>query len=330
MDRGLKPNAGALGAVRKLMRRSGMGVRASRLLAGTTVVDCGVESAGGYQAGLLFAEACMGGLGRASLIPWQEGGLFLPGVQVVTDQPWAACMAAQYAGWAIKAEKFFAMGSGPARALAGSEKLFSQLPALAPEQVAVLSLEGRRLPPEAVAWQVAGRCGVDPQNLTLLVAPTACAVGSVQVSARVVETALHKLHELGFDVTAVRTGWGTAPLAPVAADDLTAMGRTNDCILYGGRVVLSVDAPDTELARLAEQLPSATSRDYGRPFLEVFRRYDCDFYQIDPHLFSPAEVWLTSVSSGRTFHGGRVNPSILQQSLFGGEMLEGSHPDQPR
>lgn len=319
MGSGLRLNAGALAAARQLTAAPDeLGVAVAAGPGGATLVNCGIEVPGGYQAGLHFAAACMGGLGQVTLAPWQAGDLYLPGLQVVTDHPWAACMAAQYAGWAIKEGKFFAMGSGPARALARTEKLFAHLPPLEPETVAVLALEGRQPPPPVVVEQVAGRCGVDPAGLTLLVAPTACVVGSVQVAARVVETALHKLHELDFDVTRVRHAWGTAPLAPVAADDLAAMGRTNDCILYGGRVVLTVDAGDEDLARLAGALPSVTSRDYGRPFLETFRAYDFDFYRVDPLLFSPAEVWLTSVVSGRTFHGGRLNPAVLQQSLFGG------------
>ena len=42
-----------------------------------------------------------------------------PLVQVVTDHPVRACLASQYAGWAIKEGKYFAMGSGPMRAAAG-------------------------------------------------------------------------------------------------------------------------------------------------------------------------------------------------------------------
>jgi len=114
----------------------------------------------------------------------------------------------------------------------------------------------------------------------------------------------------------VVSGMGTAPLPPVAKNDLRAIGRTNDCILYGGQARYTVDADDAELAALVPRIPATASKDYGTPFSEIFQRYDGDFYQIDPLLFSPAEVWLTSVQSGKTYHAGRVNPDVLRTSLF--------------
>ncbi|HUK32924.1 MAG TPA: methenyltetrahydromethanopterin cyclohydrolase, partial [Vicinamibacterales bacterium] len=66
----------------------------------------------------------------------------------------------------------------------------------------------------------------------------------------------------------------------------------------------------------AERLPASASKDYGTPFFDIFKRYDSDFYKIDPMLFSPAEVWLASATSGKTFHAGRLNPDVLRVSLF--------------
>jgi methenyltetrahydromethanopterin cyclohydrolase len=132
----------------------------------------------------------------------------------------------------------------------------------------------------------------------------------------VVETALHKLLELGFDVGKIVTGFGSAPLAPVAKNDMRAIGRTNDCILYGGSVHLTLDAEDDELAELAPRVPSSSSRDYGTPFYDLFQRYGGDFYKVDPHLFSPARVSLTNLRSGRSFEAGRLNAEVLRQSLL--------------
>jgi methenyltetrahydromethanopterin cyclohydrolase len=102
----------------------------------------------------------------------------------------------------------------------------------------------------------------------------------------------------------------------VAKDDLHAIGRTNDCVLYGGVARFTIQADDAELEQLATRLPASSSSDYGTPFYEIFQRYDRDFYRIDKMLFSPAEVWLTSATSGRTFHGGKLNPEVLATSLF--------------
>ena len=226
-------------------------------------------------------------------------------------------MASQYAGWAISVGKFFAMGSGPLRAHARVEReLFEKLGYEEQADEGVLVLETRSLPTdEVVAW-VAEKARLQPLQLTFVVAPTASIAGGVQISARIVETGLHKMETLGFDVTRVVSAMGTAPLPPVAKNDLRAIGRTNDCILYGGQARYTIKAADAELEKLAEQVPASASRDYGTPFYEIFQRYGGDFYKIDPLLFSPAEVWLTSTESGRTFHAGRLNPEVLEASLY--------------
>jgi methenyltetrahydromethanopterin cyclohydrolase len=226
-------------------------------------------------------------------------------------------MASQYAGWAITPEGFFAMGSGPLRARARVEKeLYAKLDYAEDSTRGVLVLEGRTLPTDAVAEWVAGKAGVQPDGLTFAVAPTASVAGGVQIVARVIETGLHKMETLGFDVTRVDAAMGTAPLPPTARSDMRAIGRTNDCVLYGGQARYVVRASDDELAALALRIPASTSPDYGTPFYDIFKRYDNDFYKIDPLLFSPAEVWLTSATSGKTFHAGHVNPEVLRASLF--------------
>lgn len=286
---------------------------------GTRVVDAGIGVRGGFGAGLLLAEICLGGLGRVEYVPLTIGGEAWPGVQVWTDHPAVACMASQYAGWAVNPEGYFAMGSGPLRARARVEReLFVKLAYGEDASRGVLVLEGRTPPgPEVAAW-IARKAGLDMDRLTLVVAPTASLAGGVQIVARSIETGLHKMDTLGFDVTRVVSAIGTAPVPPVAKNDLRAIGRTNDCVLYGGQARYTVDAGDEELARLAERLPSSTSPDYGTPFADVFKRYDHDFYKIDPMLFSPAEVWLTSAATGRTFHAGRLNPEVLRASLYEG------------
>jgi methenyltetrahydromethanopterin cyclohydrolase len=292
-------------------------VAVSTLACGARVIDAGIEVAGGYGAGVALAELCMGGLGHVSLAPVVIDGESWAGVQVWTDHPAQACMASQYAGWAIAPEGFFAMGSGPLRSRARVEtELFEKLGYAEDAARGVLVLEGRTLPTDDVAAWVARKSGVEPGGLTFAVAPTASLAGGLQIVARVLETGLHKMDVLGFDVTRVVSGVGTAPLAPTARSDMRAIGRTNDCILYGGQARYVVHAEDEELARLAERLPASASADYGTPFYDIFKRYDNDFYKIDPLLFSPAEVWLTSATSGRTLHGGRLDPGVLRASLF--------------
>jgi methenyltetrahydromethanopterin cyclohydrolase len=287
------------------------------LASGARVIDAGVEADGGYDAGLALAEICMGGLGHVAYTPLQIGADAWPGVTVWTDHPAVACMASQYAGWAISVEKFFAMGSGPLRAHARVEReLYEKLGYEEEAAHGVLVLEGRKLPDEAVAAWVAQKARLQPSQLTFVVAPTASLAGGVQIAARILETGLHKMETLGFDVRRVVSGMGTAPIPPVAKNDLRAIGRTNDCILYGGQARYTVRAGDAELAELVAKLPASSSSDYGKPFYEIFQRYEGDFYKIDPLLFSPGEVWLTSTETGRTLHAGHLNPDVLAASCY--------------
>jgi len=284
---------------------------------GARVIDCGVHVAGGYDAGLALSEICMGGLGNIALGPVAIGSESWPGLTVWTDHPMVSCMASQYAGWAISPEGYFAMGSGPLRAHVRVEKeLFGKLGYEETAEHGVLVLEGRQLPTEAVAEWVATKAKLSPSQLTFLIAPTASLAGGVQIAARVVETAMHKIEQLHFDLSKIVSAVGFAPLPPVAKNDIRAIGRTNDCILYGGSVHFTVRASDEELAELAPRVPASASRDYGTPFYDIFQRYNKDFYAIDPLLFSPAEVRLTSTESGRTFHAGQLNQDVLRASCY--------------
>lgn len=284
-------------------------------IGGARVLDCGVKAAGCLQAGLALARICLADLATVSLVPGEVGGVACPLVQVVSDQPVLACMASQYAGWQIQVGKFFAMGSGPMRALHAKEELFKQIPGREKAPVAVGVLETRKLPPEEVVTHLCQQLGLDPAFLVLVCAPAASMAGTLQVVARSVETALHKLHELHFDLVQVVSAQGWAPLPPVAADEIGAIGRTNDAILYGGRVVLWVYAEDHVLELIGPQVPSCSSPDYGAPFAEIFERAGRDFYKIDKSLFSPAELVLYNLKSGRSHHFGKLAPDVLRRSF---------------
>jgi methenyltetrahydromethanopterin cyclohydrolase len=296
-----------------------LGIAVSVLNCGTRIIDCGVKATGSIEAGQRLAEICMAGHGRVQIYPerggiWEAGRFFDPSplypglgtkfVVVAADRPVAACMASQYAGWQITSEKFFAMGSGPMRAAACREELFTAIGHCEKPGVCVGVLETGKLPPDPVCIDIANKCGIKPSALTLLAARTSSPAGMVQIVARSVETAMHKLHELGFDLAAVTRGFGFAPLPPVSTDDLTALGWTNDAILYGASVILSVTASREAIEAVGPRVPSSASSDYGRPFAEIFARFGNDFYKIDPMLFSPAEVYFINVglmhSSPRT------------------------------
>jgi methenyltetrahydromethanopterin cyclohydrolase len=287
-------------------------------IGGARVIDCGVKAEGGLEAGLGLARVCLAGLGNVSFLPGESAGA--PGleVQVVSDHPVLACMASQYAGWQVQVGKFFAMGSGPMRAAYGREELFEHISGRESPPVAVGVLETRKLPDAEVITHLAEKLQLPPEKITLLTAPTTSMAGTVQVVARSLETALHKLHSLGFDLAQVVSGTGVAPLPPVAADSLGGIGRTNDAILYGGRVVLWVRADDAALAEIGARVPSGASEDHGEPFAEIYARYGQDFYKIDSMLFSPAMIVFHNLKTGRTHSFGSLDPDVLRKSFFGG------------
>jgi methenyltetrahydromethanopterin cyclohydrolase len=282
---------------------------------GGRLVDCGIHVRGGLLAGVALARVCMAGLAEVNLVPGEVAGHSCPFVQVATDHPVAACLASQYAGWALSEGKFFAMGSGPMRAARGREKVFEKIGYHEETDLVVGVLEGRKMPTPGVIATIAAECRVAPSCVTLLAAPTASLAGGVQIVARSVETALHKLSELEFDLARVQSAFGFAPLPPVAADDLAAIGRTNDSILYGARVTLFVTGDDDTLAAVGPKVPSSSSHDHGEPFAAIFARYHNDFYAVDPHLFSPAEVVFQNVDTGRVHAFGRTAHDVLVRSF---------------
>jgi methenyltetrahydromethanopterin cyclohydrolase len=284
---------------------------------GVRIVDAGAQVAGSVEAGLRIAEVCMGGLGRVRLAPAARDG-WPSWLEVSSSQPVLACLAAQYAGWSLAAskeetgsKKFFALGSGPARALAAKEDLFKELGIRDQAAAGVLVLEVDRPPPAVVVDKVLRDCGLAPERLSIVLTPTQSLAGTTQVVARVLEVALHRAHELGFALHDIVEGSASAPLPAPGADGIDAMGRTNDAILYGGRVHLTVAGEADKARALAQAMPSLNSRDYGRSFAELFTAAGHDFYKLDGALFAPAEVWVSHLGSGQTWHAGRLNMELL-------------------
>jgi methenyltetrahydromethanopterin cyclohydrolase len=291
-----------------------------RLQNGCVVVDAGIRAAGCLEAGRRIAEICLGGIGSVSL----SGSGPIEGwplsVQVHTTDPVLACLGSQYAGWSLSHKEegkktFNALGSGPGRVLARKEPLLKELDYHDQADATCLVLEVDRFPPPPLCEKIAQDCGIDVANLTLILTPTSSLAGTVQIVARVLEVAMHKAHELKFDLHSIADGFGSAPLPPPAPDFLTAMGRTNDAILFAGRVQLFVNCEDSAAQKLATDLPSSASRDYGRPFAEVFKAYDYDFFKIDPMLFSPARVMVSVLGSGKSYAGGALDKALLAASF---------------
>lgn len=290
-----------------------------RSASGTTIIDAGIDHPGSLEVGRLVAEICMGGLGSVQLTHMSVAPNWPLSVYVHSTHPVLACLASQYAGWSLShgegKEAFFALGSGPGRAAALKEPLFEELAYRDRVGVAYFVLEVDKKPPQELLEKMADTCQVEAKDLTVILTPTSSLAGNVQVVARVLETALHKAHELKFPLTQIVDGSASAPISPPHPDFIKAMGRTNDAILFAGRVQLFVAGSDDAAEQLATQLPSSASGDYGKPFAKIFKDCGYDFYKVDPMLFSPAKVSVTAVESGRTFHAGAIDLPLLDESF---------------
>lgn len=308
-------NDAAAAIVARSLQNAAKDSLTSHEISGAKVVDFGVKSRGGLQAGIDLAEICIAGRGLVSIVAHSIENKTWPHVSVRTDSPLEACLLSQYAGWQVAVGKYFAMGSGPMRAVARVEAIFEEFARSEVSSACVGVLETGKLPDEAVVQWLCEKLKIMPDRLTLCVARTASMAGTIQVVARSVETAMHKLHELKFDVSRVQSGYGTAPLPPIAADDLVGIGLTNDAILYGGNVTLWVTGDDDSIAETGPKVPSDSSPAHGRPFLELFKEAGHDFYKIDPMLFSPAEVTFCNLSTGRVHRFGKAAPGILSKSF---------------
>ena len=302
--------------VQKLLQQAdALQLGVSKHEAGCTIVDAGIQHAGSAEAGRIIAEICMGGLGQVTLqadnrfADWQDA------IFVSSIEPVLACLASQYAGWALSHEKFFSLGSGPARALAQREDLFKELAYVDTAASTCIVLETDKIPPVQVIEKIVRDTKVAPEQLTIVLTPTTSIAGVVQIVGRVLEVALHKAHTLHFPLENIVSGTGLAILPPVSKDFMTAMGRTNDAILFGGYVSLQVKGSDEAAAELAKNLPSSASKDYGKTFAEVFKFYNMDFYKIDPFLFSPAKVTVTNLDTGNVFEAGQLNAELINLSF---------------
>jgi len=294
------------------------GVKVEKTHSGATIVDAGIEAKGGFQTGKVITEICMGGCGKAEITSRKYGELELPSIFVHTDHPAIATLGSQYAGWQIKEGEYFAIGSGPARALALKPKeIYEKIGYTDDFDKAVVVLETDKHPPEKLIERLMKDCRVSAEKLAIILAPTASVAGATQVSGRTVETGIHKLSKLGLDPNTILHAWGCAPIPPIHPKFTQSMARTNDAILYGGTAYYAIEYDDEEkeLVKIVEKAPSKASQDYGKPFIEIFKEANYDFYKIDPNLFAPAVLIINDVKTGKVFKAGERNDEILARSL---------------
>jgi methenyltetrahydromethanopterin cyclohydrolase len=319
MDKVISVNLSAWKLAQKLLDNPELyRVEVCKSTNGATIIDAGVKAQGGFEAGKILTELCLGAAGKVDIGFKSYGDIDFPSCTVTTDFPAIACLGSQFAGWRIKEENGnIAIGSGPARAIALKPKeVYDEIGYTDPCDKAVIVLESNQLPTDGLIEKVIKNTNVAPQNLIVAVAPTASIAGLTQVTGRVVEVGIHKLKTVGLDPKCIKYAMGYAPISPSGPDFEVAMARTNDAILYGGTVFCTVDYDDeAKLQEIVNQTPSMMSKDYGKPFLQIFREADKDFYKIDHGLFAPAVIMINNAKTGRTFKAGKINPKVLSESL---------------
>jgi methenyltetrahydromethanopterin cyclohydrolase len=174
----------------------------------------------------------------------------------------------------------------------------------------------QKKPPEELVAKFVSECKVKPNKFFIILTPTTSVAGSAQVSGRIVETGIHKLTKLGLDPNVIDYAFGCAPVAPVHPKFAEAMGRTNDVILYGGVVYCALRyKDDKDLKAIVDKAPSKASKQYGKPFKEIFKEANNDFYKVDPHLFAPAVLIINNLETGTVFRAGELNAEVLKRSM---------------
>lgn len=318
---GLSINKEAMKIVKEMIEESDkLGVKVIKMDCGATLIDCGLKVKGSFEAGVAFTKVTLGNLGTVNLGNMNlDDDTSFSAVELFVTEPLISCLGSQIAGWQVSSGNFATIGSGPARAQAGKDTdiYLDMTPYRDRNDEVVLCIQDIKYPEDDIALKVAEDCKVKVEDVYLLLAPSACIVGSIQVAARMLEQVCHKMHEKGFDVNKVVSCRGIAPIAPVVNNEVKAMGRINDAILYGGSTEFWVEADDVECQKVVHQLVSNTSSPYYPTLFEkVFADNDCDFYKIDHDFHSIAKIQLHSTITGKCFFAGEINKEVIKKSFL--------------
>ncbi len=297
-----------------------LGCKVHKMDCGVNLVDMGIHVKGSWRAALLFTRASLGNHGIVNLGSFKLNDTYtFSSVEVYVDEPLVSCMGSQIAGWKLGEGEFATIGSGPARATAhvASDWYFEMTDYKDDYEKAVLCIQDVRFPTDAVALEIAKSCNVKPEDTYLLVAPSNCLVGSVQVSARILEQCCHKMFEKNFNAGQIVHMHGSAPIAPIVKDELKAMGRINDALIYGADIEVWVDSDDVSIAKVIHQLAGKTSSpNYGELFEDVFEAAGRDFFYVDHDVHSLGKVQIHNINSGRAFSAGEINYEVLEKSFL--------------
>ena len=318
---GISVNKKAMEIVREMIAdQECLGLKVTKMDCGATVIDAGVEAAGSFQAGLMFNEILMGGLGISQMSRWDLDDEYSFGAvdTYITDTVHGILMS-QLAGWPLESGPFAAIGSGPARALArrSSDPYVGLSDYQDNHHEAVLCIQTIHYPTEEMAISIGDACNIKVEDVYLVTASNACIVGAMQIAGRSVEQIYHKMVLGGISPESIKMGRGVAPIAPLHEDQVVAMGRINDAITYGAHSEFWVDCDDEVIAKVLPSLTAATSSPYYPELFEAtYRRAEMDFFNMDPDGDSGARVQIHNIVTGKVHFSGAIRRDVIRKSFL--------------
>lgn len=316
-------NDSSLGLIKKLAKEADRySLMVEKSESGATLIDAGLNAEGGFLAGVIVTEICLGGLGKAKVMPMQYEDLILPSIFVHTDHPVLSTVASQFAGWKINTGKFSAIASGPARALALEPKdLFERIEYTEESNVAVLALETESKPSDDLIQEIAFKCKVAPANLFIVYFSSESLVGVMQISARTIEAGLFRLMSFGLNPWLVKHAWGCAPVGPIPP----VSEQKNDVVSYGGTAYYMLSYENDEQLRKWVMISSASSVKMVEEAIRLSAKNPL-YAQIledsiplsktiEGDVFAPAVIVVSNSKTGKNLRAGKLDIEALK-TLF--------------
>jgi methenyltetrahydromethanopterin cyclohydrolase len=282
---------------------------------GAKIIDCGLNTIGSIEAGILFTKISLGGLATVSVGYDNNSSFTAPTVQVTTAHPVLATLGCQAASWNINKKGFFGMACGPGRALAQKpSRSYKLLNYQDNNSKGIICLEADKMPTDEVIDYLAEKCSVNKENLFLLLIKTNCLVEFVQMAARAIELGIFRLVEqLGYAKEKVLHAIGTGIIPSVSDNKEIANDRVNNGLIYGTRLHLSIRSdPEDDLTELLPKVPSNASSSYGKRFQILFEEAGKDFANFDLTLLAPSELVVNDFRTGKKYHYGKIDTQFLE------------------
>lgn len=276
-----------------------------------TVIDCGVNAAGSIGAGILFADISLAGLGKVSVVPGIIDSYYINFAQVYVDRPAIACLGSQKPGWKLKSDGFAGTGFGPARAISQKPKnIYSAINYVDDAETAVINIETQTMPGAKELDYIAKQCSTDPECVVALIARPNSIAGSVVNGTRVVEWAMNRLFQLGYDIRDISSASGACPIAPLKKEEPEFVGASFDSIAYYGMAYLYAG----NKGDIFKEATSLSSKSYGKSFNVLLKESQGDFSKVDPAMFAPARVMVNGIADGSLETYGKLDGAMLLDS----------------